>query len=227
MNRSLSKMLLILLPLWAASALTSCIFFDEEEPAKQPAPVVYEEPKQEVEPVVEPVEEPVVEPEPVKAPEPVKQPEVKPVEKPAEKPVVKPVEKPVEKPVVKQEVKPEPKPVEEDPFAGMPAEEELDFVLTLVDTPAKFPGGQSALKDYMKNVKYPASAKANDIHGTVVVTAIVKDNGKIANVKVVKSLYPACDAAVMKAVYNMPRWTPATVGGMEVHSEIELPPVTF
>lgn len=248
MNKVFTKSLLALSVVVTLS-LTSCVFIDKSNPTPKNEPVqqIIETPVQPAQaPVVEPEPVPVTKPEPAPAPKPKPKTEPKPKAEPKPAPAPKPETKvepapapepekapiteptPVEtKPAPAPVQEPEPEEVEEDFFGEFPDEEELSFVFSIVDTPAKFPGGESALKNYLsKNVKTPASAKKNNVHGRVVLSAIVKDNGKIVNVEVIEALDPACDAAAMRALYDMPRWTPATLNGEPVHSEIEIP-VTF
>ena len=62
-------------------------------------------------------------------------------------------------------------------------------IFTIVEEQPGFPGGESALMDYLKNnIKYPQLARESNIQGTVFVTFVVEPNGSISNVKVLRSI---------------------------------------
>ncbi|MES2629577.1 MAG: energy transducer TonB, partial [Bacteroidota bacterium] len=95
---------------------------------------------------------------------------------------------------------------------------------TEAQQPATFPGGDAAMMDYLiHNVKYPASAKAKKITGTVFVQFTVEETGKISELKVVKGDNADLNDAAMKAVSDMPDWIPAKDNGKAVRSSYTLP----
>lgn len=88
-----------------------------------------------------------------------------------------------------------------------------------------FPGGKEQLFRYFReNLKFPESA-GDSIRGKCYVEFVVKADGSIANVKVVKSIAncPACDAEAVRVVRAMPRWKPAVVNGKPVNASLTLP----
>lgn len=77
-------------------------------------------------------------------------------------------------------------------------------------SPASFPGGDAAEKEYFAtNLKYPEAAKANDIEGVVVVVFTVKADGSIGNIKIKRMVDPDLEAEAIRLVKSMPAWTPA------------------
>ncbi|MBR5688073.1 MAG: energy transducer TonB [Prevotella sp.] len=89
---------------------------------------------------------------------------------------------------------------------------------------ASFPGGNAALVNWLsQNIKYPASARKNNIEGRVIVRFIVEKNGRISEVKVVRSIDPALDLEAVRVVKAMPHWTPAQFNGIAVRSRFILP----
>lgn len=58
-------------------------------------------------------------------------------------------------------------------------------------TPASFPGGAAAEKEYIAaNLKYPQTAKDNGIEGVVCVQFTVKPDGSIGNIKIKRMVDP-------------------------------------
>jgi len=91
----------------------------------------------------------------------------------------------------------------------------------------RFPGGQSALIDYLAaNVKYPKDAQKAGVEGRVVVSFIVEKDGKINDVKVVKSVHKSLDKEATRVVKAMPKWTPGSLNNKPVQVKYNLP-VTF
>lgn len=88
----------------------------------------------------------------------------------------------------------------------------------------EFPGGIEALYAYLcRNVSYPAEARDSNITGKVYVTFTVERDGSTSNVRILKDIGGGCGAAVVEAVKNMPRWTPAWAGGKPVRMLFSLP----
>lgn len=58
-----------------------------------------------------------------------------------------------------------------------------------------YPGGQSALRKFIKdNLKYPQTALANKIEGTVFLKYTINHKGKVIETKVLKGIGHGCDA---------------------------------
>ena len=90
-----------------------------------------------------------------------------------------------------------------------------------VDKVADFPGGMSALMNFLKeNIKYPEGSSAT---GRVIVRFVVEANGSIGDVEIVRSVSPELDAEAERVVKLMPRWTPGEVNGKPVASYFNLP----
>ena len=86
--------------------------------------------------------------------------------------------------------------------------------------PASFPGGEKAMASYIqKNLKYPQPSINNGIEGVVNVRFIVKTDGALDKLSIVRLVDPDLEAEALRLVKGMPAWTPATVGGTPVDSE--------
>ena len=111
--------------------------------------------------------------------------------------------------------------------APEPPKEEETKVFDVVEQMPSFPGGPSALFEYLsKNIKYPAVAEENGVQGRVIVTFVVERDGSITDVKVVKSVDPSLDKEAQRVVKSMPRWIPGKQNGQAVRVKYTVP-VTF
>ena len=88
----------------------------------------------------------------------------------------------------------------------------------------QFPGGMGeAMKFLAKNIKYPAVALQNKIEGRVIVQFVVKENGKVADLKVVRGVTPELDAEALRVVGLMPDWIPGKQRGKAVAVKYTMP----
>lgn len=86
--------------------------------------------------------------------------------------------------------------------------------------PASFPGGEKALASYIdKNLKYPQPSISNGIEGVVNVKFLVKTDGALDKLAIVRLVDPDLEAEAIRLVKGMPAWNPATVAGTPVESE--------
>lgn len=99
-----------------------------------------------------------------------------------------------------------------------------DDTYTVVEERPRFPGGDKAMIDYLiKNIKYPKKAKKNKIEGTVYVTFVVTETGKIDLVTVLKGIGYGCDDEALRVVSSMPEWYPGKQKGKAVKVQQNLP----
>ena len=108
-----------------------------------------------------------------------------------------------------------------------PPKEEETQVFDVVEQMRSFPGGQSALFQWLSsNIKYPVVAEENGVQGRVIVTFVVERDGSITDVKVVKSVDPSLDKEAVRVTKAMPKWIPGKQNGSAVRVKYTLP-VTF
>lgn len=94
---------------------------------------------------------------------------------------------------------------------------------TVVQMP-EYEGGKSALKKFLENnIKYPADAKAKNIHGRVIVQFVVDKEGNVKDAKGVKSVYPSLDAEALRVIKKLPKWKPGTQKGRAVNVKYTVP----
>jgi periplasmic protein TonB len=90
----------------------------------------------------------------------------------------------------------------------------------------EFPGGQTALANYINNnIAYPQSAVDNGTRGTVQVSFIVDEHGKVLTPRVINGTQLGDGLAdeALTAFNKMPSWTPGTVHGKNVKTRMVLP----
>jgi protein TonB len=117
--------------------------------------------------------------------------------------------------------------VEEKIAEPEPVKEEETKVFDVVEQMPSFPGGPSALMQYLNsNIKYPVVAEENGVQGRVVCTFVVEKDGSITDVRVVKSVDPSLDKEAARVVKGMPKWIPGKQNGSAVRVKYTVP-VTF
>ena len=91
-----------------------------------------------------------------------------------------------------------------------------------------YPGGQSAAEQFINNnIQYPQTALDYNKEGTVQVQFIVDEHGNISGAhEVGTKLGEGLDDEAVRVVASMPSWSPATINGKPVSSEVTLP-ITF
>jgi len=111
--------------------------------------------------------------------------------------------------------------------AKMKIEKDREGVYTRVEAMPEFPGGETALADYIQNnVNYDPSVD-NNAEGTVRVSFVVDENGKAEMPKVVgEKTSSNLENEVVRAINQMPSWKPGMVKGKAVKTRLELP-ITF
>lgn len=100
-------------------------------------------------------------------------------------------------------------------------------VFTVVEEMPEFPGGESALMQFIKtNLKYPADCAAQGIDGRVTLSFIVETDGSVSTVEIMRTPDERLSAEAIRVVQSMPAWTPGKQRGQVVRVKYVLP-VTF
>ena len=73
------------------------------------------------------------------------------------------------------------------------------------------------------NLKYPESAVRAGVQGRVMVDFIVDKEGKVTDVRVVKSVDPELDEEAVRVVAASPKWKPGRMGGRKVRTSVTVP----
>lgn len=104
----------------------------------------------------------------------------------------------------------------------------LLFCYVIEEMP-EYPDGMEALLQYLKEqttLYYPQKAKEEGVEGRVIVRFVVKKDGRIDDVKVVRSIDPSLDEVAIKVVEGMPKWRPGKMRGIPKQTKYTIP-VTF
>ena len=100
----------------------------------------------------------------------------------------------------------------------------FEHPFTYVERMPQFPGGIEDMYKYIyANLRYPESAKTNNITGQVIVQFIVTAEGDITKTKVIRSIGYGCDEEAVRVIDSMNesnKWIPGSHNGRPV-------PVTF
>ncbi|MBQ3575907.1 MAG: energy transducer TonB [Coprobacter sp.] len=103
-------------------------------------------------------------------------------------------------------------------------EEEDNQVLEVVEQMPQFPGGQKALLQYISdNIKYPSIAQENGIQGRVVVRFVVKRDGSVGEVQVLRGVDATLDKEAVRVVKSIPNFIPGKQNGHAVNVWFTLP----
>lgn len=91
-----------------------------------------------------------------------------------------------------------------------------------------FPGGNKGLQKFFDdNLEYPAAATDEGVEGTVNLSFIVDENGKLSSPKVIGAPQGyGLEAEALRVVSKMPNWNPGKLKGKNVKTKFTLP-VTF
>ena len=104
------------------------------------------------------------------------------------------------------------------------AEPDNDSIYQIVEQMPKFPGGESALMEYVsKNVAYPEEAKEKEIQGRVFIGFVVEKDGSIGEVKVLRGIGGGCDEEAVRVIKGMPKWKPGIQKGKPVRVSYQIP----
>ena len=108
-------------------------------------------------------------------------------------------------------------------------EEHLEFgdaepVFMVVEEMPEFPGGNAELMKFLaKNIKYPAEAQQKGEQGRVMVQFVVGKDGKLSDIKIMRSISPTLDAEAVRVIKAMPTWKPGRQRGMAVDCKYNIP----
>ena len=95
---------------------------------------------------------------------------------------------------------------------------------TVVEDMPKFPGGDKALLQFLRdNVKYPEAEAKKGIQGRVIISFIISKEGKVTNPTVVRGVDTALDNEALRVINAMPLWTPGIQRGVPVNVKYTVP----
>lgn len=99
-----------------------------------------------------------------------------------------------------------------------------NFIYEQAEQMPEFPGGEMALRDFIKkNMKYPVAARENGVKGKVICRFMVDFNGKIMNPTIVEGIGYGANEEALRLVRIMPNWKPGFQNGNVVNTYMVLP----
>ena len=99
-----------------------------------------------------------------------------------------------------------------------------DTIYRSAEQMPRFPGGEAALMKYLEShINYPPEAAKNNVQGHVIVQFVVKKDGSIGEVKVVRSLEKDLDKEAIRVIKSLPNFTPGRQDGKAVSVWYTLP----
>jgi len=97
-------------------------------------------------------------------------------------------------------------------------------VFEIVESMPEFPGGDlELLKHFAKAIKYPEVAIENDIQGVVVLAFIVRSDGSITDIEILRDIGGGCGEEAVRVAKTMPKWKPAMQKGVPVDLKYKFP----
>ena len=103
-------------------------------------------------------------------------------------------------------------------------DQKKDRAFDVVEEMPQFPGGPSALFEYLAaNIRYPKAAYKAGVQGRVILTFVVEKDGSISGTEVVKSVSPLLDAEAVRVINAMPNWVPGRQNGKVVRVKYAVP----
>jgi len=97
-------------------------------------------------------------------------------------------------------------------------------VYKVVEKMPSYKGGDEArIKFLVGNIKYPEEAMKNRIQGKVFVNFIVRTDGSVTDVNILRGIRGGCDEEAMRVVKMMPAWNPGMEKGKPVDVLFNLP----
>ena len=112
-----------------------------------------------------------------------------------------------------------------DQFVENPIDTYTEPLIDL-DESARFPGGTAEMMRFLgTHLKYPAIGQELGIQGKCFMQFVVRKNGEISNVKVVRGIqdYPEFSQEATRVIKMMPKWQPGKDKGKVVDSYFQLP----
>lgn len=100
-------------------------------------------------------------------------------------------------------------------------------VFTIVEEPAQPVGGMREFYHYInKELRMPSEARRRGVSGRVFVEFVIKEDGTITDVQVVKGIGYGCDEEAVRVISAAPGWTPGRQRSKPVKQRMVMP-ITF
>lgn len=99
-----------------------------------------------------------------------------------------------------------------------------ESIYTVVERMPQFPGAEAALQKFLSTeMRYPELCKIEGIEGKVYVQFVVRENGKLSDLNVLRSPHPELSKEALRILKKSPDWIPGSQKGINVPVRINLP----
>ncbi len=113
---------------------------------------------------------------------------------------------------------------EEVIFWEEPEVEDTNHIYSVVEEMPEFKGGTNEMYKYLsKNLEYPEVALEAGIQGTVYIKFVVKKNGAIGDIVILRKVNKQLDEEAIRVIEAMPDWTPGKHRGRNVNTWYTIP----
>jgi protein TonB len=100
-------------------------------------------------------------------------------------------------------------------------------VVNQATTMPMFRGGEKRLIKFISdNLKYPKTAKGDNVEGKVIVRFCILPTGEVGDVSIVRGIRQDLDNAAIEVVKKLPNFIPGTINGKPVPVYFSIP-ITF
>jgi len=96
-------------------------------------------------------------------------------------------------------------------------------ILSKKYSPAEYPGGKEKLKQYLNQLNINLKKSNKSHHGRIITTFQINEEGNVTEVDIILHGTKEMDLAVIKHLYNMPKWRAQKKNGEYVTSNYVLP----
>lgn len=88
----------------------------------------------------------------------------------------------------------------------------------------EFTGGENKMYQYIgRHLEFPKQAIKKQISGRVFLSFVIEADGRITNVKVIKSLEESCNKEAKRVIESFPKWRPGELNGKAVRVQFNMP----
>jgi len=101
--------------------------------------------------------------------------------------------------------------------------EEDTTVYEKVEQMPEFPGGYSAMWQFIRDNFLISRGIRECVQGIIVVGCIVEKDGSLANFEIKRGVVPIIDEEALRVVRLMPKWIPGMQKGKAVRTKIVIP----
>ena len=103
-------------------------------------------------------------------------------------------------------------------------EEVAEEIFQFVEQAPEPVGGLKAFYAYIaKHLEYPAPARRARVEGKVYAQFVVRKDGSITDVKILKGIGFGCDEEAVKVLESAPKWNPGKQRGVPVNVHMSIP----